>query len=63
MKNKKGTFISVRRVLAYMRDEIKVPAEVIRQIAQFLLGAEQPIPRIPQPRENVTNIVQLSVEG
>ena len=36
MKNKKGAFISVRSVLAYMRDERKVPAEVIRQIAQFL---------------------------
>ena len=36
MKNKKGAFISVRSVLMYMRDERKMPAEVIRQIAQFL---------------------------
>ena len=27
MKNEKGTFISVRSVLAYIRDEIKAPAE------------------------------------
>ena len=30
MKNKKGTLISVRSVLVYIRDEIKVPDAVIR---------------------------------
>jgi hypothetical protein len=30
MKNKKGTLRSVRSVLAYIRDEMRVPAEVIR---------------------------------
>ena len=35
MKNKKGTFISVRSVLVYIRDEIKMPDKVIRQIVLF----------------------------
>ena len=35
MKNKKGTLRSVRSVLVYIRDEMRVLAEVIRKIAQF----------------------------
>ena len=38
MKNKKGTSISVRSILPYVRDEIKVPDAVIRKIAWFYLS-------------------------
>ena len=60
---RKAPYRPTEAYLAYVRVGYKGLDKIRRQIAQFLLGAEQPIPRIPQPRENVTNIVQLSVEG
>ena len=40
MKNKKGTLRSVRSVLAYIRDEMRVPDEVVRKIVLFFKNCD-----------------------